>query len=150
VQRPLNWKSNLHWISPWNKESHRKCLQALSAAGYNDVLRNIGENFGFDGLACYHIAFINVSHSAGGLIHFDVDKTGAKGFAMIVPSILVNGNGTQPELALQSNKNYEEEEAETPPPGRGSLKYHYEMATMMGDAANHATLSVDYRVSKEM
>ena len=159
IQRPV-WKSNLHWISPLNQESHREFLQALSVGGYDRVLNAVGHHFGFDGLACYHIAFISVSHSSGGLMHYDVIETGGKSFAMIIPLMLVNG--THPELALQSSVEYDEEtdiagaEQENNeyegrrPPREGGLKYRYEVAAMMGDGAHHSTSSVDYRVSKQM
>ena len=85
-------------------------------------------------------------------MHFDVIRTGAKAFAMIVPLNLVNG--TQPELALQSDKKQNDNDLddndEEVPLRSGGLKYRYEVAAMMGDGANHATSSVDYRVSKEM
>jgi hypothetical protein len=75
-------------------------------------------------------------------LHFDVTRTGAKAFSIIVPIILVNDTG--PELDLQAN-GIEDANARV-----GRLRYQYDVAAMMGDDANHATSAVDYHARKEM
>jgi hypothetical protein len=143
VQRPeSHWKSNMHWISPMDGPSHDDYLRALSAAGFDDVLKHIGEHFGLEGLACYHITFIAVSYCTQGYLHYDISDTGAKVFNVIVPLILANETG--PELDVQADRetNYD--------PEVGRLRYQYDVASMMGDDAYHATSAVDYRVNKEM
>lgn len=143
VQRPeSHWKSNMHWISPMDGPSHDDYLRALSAAGFDDVLKHIGEHFGLEGLACYHITFIAVSYCTQGYLHYDISESGAKVFNVIVPLILANETG--PELDVQADRetNYD--------PEVGRLRYQYDVASMMGDDAYHATSAVDYRVNKEM
>jgi hypothetical protein len=144
VQRPEpHWKSNMHWISPLDAYSQNDYLRALSAAGFDDVLRDIGEHFGFEGLAAYHVTFIAVSHCTQGYLHYDVSETDARVFNVIIPLILAEDTG--PELDLQVERDDDDEDAEV-----GRLRYQYDAASMMGDDAYHATSAVDYRVQKEM
>ena len=129
IQRPdPHWKSNMHWISPSNAESQNDYLRALSAAGFDDVLKSIGEHFGFEGLAAYHITFIAVSHCIQGYLHYDVSETGAKVFNVIIPLLLANETG--PELDLQADREKYGRDAEV-----GRLRYEYDVASMMGDDA---------------
>ena len=143
IQRPPHyWKSNMHWISPLDALSHSDYLRALSAAGFDEVLRKIGHHFGLEGLACYHVTFIAVSHSQQGYIHYDMKRTGNRVFNVIIPLILANNTG--PELDLQAGTTGD---ANFPV---GRLKYEYDVATLIGDDAYHGTSAVDYRLSKEM
>jgi hypothetical protein len=57
IQRPAGyWNSNMHWISPLDADSHEDYLQALSAAGFDDVLMTIGEQLGFKGLGTFFMS----------------------------------------------------------------------------------------------
>jgi hypothetical protein len=143
VQRPPpNWNSNMHWISPSDANAHEDYLRALSASGFDEVLQQIGKHFGFKGLAAYHVTFIAVSQCSEGYIHYDATHTGAKVFNVIFPLLLANETG--PELDLQDNDKDENGEL------IGRLRYKYDVASMMGDDAYHATSAADYRRKKEM
>jgi hypothetical protein len=142
IQRPESkWKSNMHWISPNNAESQDDYLKALSAAGFDKVLQSVGQKFGMDGLAAYHITFIAVSRCTQGYLHYDVSETDNKVFNVIIPLILADETG--PELDLR-------EDGSIDPDDVGKLRYQYDVASMLGDDAYHATSAVDYRASKEM
>jgi SET domain len=147
LQRPeSHWRSNLHWFSPGAAAAHEHYLQALSVAGFDEVLNGIGEYLGMDGLVAFHVTFIAVSFSNKGFLHHDVFGTGAKVYNIIVPLLLANETG--PELDLQSwtpglppaNQDYRE----------GRYRYEYEVASLMGDDAIHATSACDYRRNREM
>lgn len=143
VQRPRSfWNSNMHWISPLDADAHEDYLRALSVAGFDDVLKQIGESFGFEGLAAYHVTFIAVSHCTQGYLHYDITNSGAKVFNVIIPLILANETG--PELDLQASHSANKGERV------GRLRYQYDVASMMGDDAHHATSAADYRLDKEM
>ena len=145
VQRPGKWwHSNMHWISPLDAPAQDDYLRALSAAGFDEVLQQLGEHFGFKGLAAYHVTFIAVSHCAKGYMHYDVKQTGARVFNVIIPLILANETG--PELDVRDSE-VEDEQGNLK---SGRLRYQYDIASMMGDHAYHATSAVDYRSSKEM
>jgi len=138
VQRPAkHWKSNMHWISPLDKESQDDYLKVLSKGGFDKILQAIGERFNLEGLVAYHITFIGVSHCDEGYDHYDFTETGGRGFNVIIPLILAD-NYTTPELDISNDQIV------------GSYKYQYGAASMLGDEAYHATAAVDYRASKQM
>ena len=138
LQRPENkWRSNLQWFSPGGSPAHEHYLQALSVAGFDEVLESIGDYLGMDGLVVFHVTFIAVSFSHKGLMHHDLTNTGAKAYNVIIPLILANETG--PELDLQ------DKELTT-----GRYRYEYNVASMMGDDADHGTSACDYRMNKEM
>jgi hypothetical protein len=143
IQRPRDiYKSNMHWISPLERNAHDDYLRALSAAGFDQVLQQMGEYFGLDGLACYHVTFIAVSHCQRGYIHYDVTHTGNRVFNVLIPLILANDTG--PELDIQAGTTGD---ASLPV---GRLRYLHDVATLVGDDAYHGTSAVDYRLGKEM
>jgi len=145
LQRPDSvWRSNLHWLSPADNDCHQNYLQALSLAGFNDTLKSIGESLGLKSIVVFHVTFIAVSISTKGYMHFDVTGTGGKAFNVIIPLILANETG--PELDLQDSKRSREGEGELKV---GRNRYEYDVATVLGDDAYHATSAVDYRVHKQ-
>jgi SET domain len=145
LQRPgSKWNSNLQWLSPGGNPAHDHYLQALSVAGFDEMLRGIGENLQLESLVVFHVTFIAVSHSVSGYMHYDVTETQNKTFNVIVPLILANKTG--PELDLQSNKK-DPEGGENPV---GRYRYEMNVASMMGDDAMHASSATDYRTNKEM
>jgi hypothetical protein len=158
LQRPGSyWNSNMHWISPMNQDAHDEYLRALSAAGFDDVLQHIGDHFGFHGLAAYHVTFIAVSHCTQGYLHYDATSTNASVFNIIVPLLLANETG--PELDLQAAASSSSSSSSSDPGTEdndddkhavGRLRYQYDVASMMGDDAYHATSAVDYRPQNEM
>lgn len=149
LQRPgPEWRSNLHWLSPGDEHSHEHYLQALSAAGFDTVLDGVGQYLGMEGLVAFHVTFIAVSQSTVGYQHHDILSTGAKTYNVIVPLLLANHTG--PELDLVEGASYDDgfNDQETRIVGR--YRYEYEVASMMGDGAVHATSAVDYRRHHEM
>ena len=138
LQRPdSRWKSNMHWLSPGAVEAHESYLQALSAAGFDRVLSDIGEQLGMDGLVAFHLTFIAVSRSAHSLLHHDVMELPGKAFNVIVPLLLASDAG--PELDLQASDLTV-----------GRYKYQFDEGIMLGDAAIHATSACDYWQRQEM
>ena len=139
VQRPEDhWHSNMHWISPADAESHDDYLRALGEGGFDEVLDGIGKTLGLEGLVCFHVTFIGVSHCDKGYLHYDFHETGGKGFNVIFPLILANES--YPELAVQSDDGEHV----------GGYKYRYNYASMVGDNAIHATAAIDYTSTGEM
>jgi hypothetical protein len=134
VQRPdPHWHSNMHWISPSDANAHEDYLRALSAAGFDDVFQPIGEHFEFKGLAAaYHVNFIAVSQCSKGYIQYDATHTGTKVINVIFPLLLANETGA--ELDVQDDQEFEDGDNKV-----GRLRYQYDVASMMGDDAYHAT-----------
>jgi hypothetical protein len=138
LQRPdARWRSNMHWLSPGAVEAHETYLQALSAAGFDQVLRDIGEQLGMDGLVAFHLTFIAVSRSAHSLLHHDVMELPGKAFNVIVPLLLAGDAG--PELDLRGSDLKV-----------GRYQYALDEGIMLGDAAIHATSACDYWRKRDM
>ena len=139
MQRPsTDWRSNLHWLSPGDYPAHYDYLQTLRLAGWDDVLRGIGETLDMDGLVVFHVTFIAMSWSTQGYLHYDVTDTGAKAYNVIVPLLLANETG--PELDVQDDERLGED-------GDfkiGRYRYEYDVGSMMGDDAYHASSANDY------
>jgi hypothetical protein len=130
LQRPdKNWRSNLQWISPGDENSQQSYLEALSAAGFDEILAKIGENLGMDGLVAFHVTFIGVSHSTQGYMHYDVTESQRKTFNVIIPLILANDTG--PELDLQDSEKVDGSDELLV----GRYRYEYDVASMLGDDA---------------
>ena len=130
LQRPSKeWSSNLHWLSPAANPAHVNYLQALSIAGFDDVLKAIGDYFDMDGLVAFHVTFIAVSYSIKGFVHLDVTQTQAKTFNVIIPLILSSDETSPPELDILDDT----AEREDDPDLLGRYRYEYDVAAMMGD-----------------
>lgn len=139
VHRPKShWRSNMHWLSPANEAAHDDYLTVLSAGGFDQVLDSIGAYFDLDGLSAYHLSFIGVSQCERGFIHTDVNDSGVMAFNLIIPLMLVEGES--PELEILSD-----DETTT-----RYYQYEYNVASMIGDDALHATASCDYMPKGEM
>jgi hypothetical protein len=102
LQRP-SWMSNMHLISPYDESAYQSYLQTLGAAGFDDLLKSIGESLGMDGLAAFHLGFIAVSHCSKGDMLIDLKNTGNKTFNLIIPLLLAEEPGPEQELADMSN-----------------------------------------------
>jgi hypothetical protein len=141
IYRPnKDWTSNLHWLFTHDETSQNAYLKALSDAGFDNILKAIGEKMGFKKLNAMHLAFIGVSHSAKGFKHADVVNTGNKTFNVIIPMKLASETGPELEFSDMSDP----ENVKT-----GKYKYEYDVAQMIGDSAIHATAGADYRPNKE-
>jgi len=139
VQRPSShWASNMHWVSPADETAHDDYLRVLSAGGFDQVLERVGTYFDLDSLSAYHLSFIGVSHCEKGFIHADVNDSGRKAFNMIIPLILQEEEG--PELEILSDDETTTE----------YYKYKYNVASMVGDNALHATASCNYHTKGAM
>lgn len=134
VHRPKgHWNSNMHWLSPANESSHDNYLSILGAGGFDKVLDSIGTYFNLSGLSAYHLSFIGVSQCEKGFIHTDVNGSGKAAFNMIIPLMLVEGGGAELEILS-------DDETTT-----RYYDYEYNVASMIGDNALHATASCDYQ-----
>lgn len=139
LQRPNSkWNSNLSWLSPYDQNSHDDYLQALSASKFDAVLDAIGRSLNMDGLVAFHLTFIAVSRSTRGYLHYDLRNTGRKMYNVIIPLNLADDTG--PELDLQDASD---------DAAIGRYRYEYDVASLMGDDAYHATSACDYRSTKE-
>ena len=129
-------QSNLHWISPADEDAHVDFLSALSFAGFDKILGDIGSHFcHFETLAVYQVSFICVSKCKEGRLHYDITGSGGRAFNIIVPLILANNTG--PELEVRPSNDED-------PPTVGEYRYERDSAIMLGDDAFHATGEVDY------
>jgi hypothetical protein len=150
IQRPPEmWKSNMHWISPLDEHTHDDYLRALGAAGFGEVLQQIGLHFNLDGLVCYHMTFIAVSYCEQGFLHVDVSNTGRRVFNVVFPLMLAEGE-TGPELDVRQGNGSHNFPLTTLALKVGRWKNQYDVASLMGDSAVHATSAVDYGETNEM
>ena len=149
IQRPKShWKSNMHWTSPADEEAHDDYLRVLSAGGFDQVLQEVGTYFELDAMSAYHLSFIGVSHCEKGFIHADVNDSGRKAFNMIIPLLLQeedaeDGSGSGSKSGSHPTGELEilsDDETTTQ-----FYKYEYNVASMVGDHALHATAACDYR-----
>lgn len=83
----VQWKSDMHWMSPSDAKSVENYLQAFGKAGFDDVLKSIGEFFGYKGLVAYHLSVIAVSNCTPGSLHVDVTGTGDRSMNVIIPLV---------------------------------------------------------------
>jgi hypothetical protein len=134
LQRPPDhWRSNMHWISPSDAASQNDYLQALSSAGFDDMLSKIGDYFGFNGIACYHLTFIAVTRCSKGYLHHDLSETAkaeteSRAFNMIIPLLLTNETGPELELASYEDSN-----------DVGRYRYEYDVATLVSSPGFSST-----------
>jgi hypothetical protein len=133
-----HWRTNMHYVTPANDDAFDDYLKALGRGGFDSVLKSIGDHFKLDGLMCYYMSFIAVSHCDRGLIHADYEGTGGKGFNLIFPLMLVDGSG--PELDLRAD---DDESV------RAGYHYRFDEGAIVGDSAYHGTASCDYRDSNQ-
>lgn len=134
AQRPSKrWKSNMHWISPADENTHEEYLRVLFNGGFHSVLESIGKAIQLDGLVAYHLTFLAVSNSSVvGYTHHDTTNTGGRVYNVIIPLLLEED--VTPELILVDDMTGE----------RGGYKYQVGMAALMGDDVVHGTLECDY------
>jgi hypothetical protein len=88
----------MHYITPDDDRSNNDFLSALGEAGFDQVLQGLGTYFGLDGIICYYLSFIAVSHCWGSFPHVDANATDGKAFNMIFP--VLQANESTPELML--------------------------------------------------
>jgi hypothetical protein len=136
------WKSDMHWMSPSDAVAQENYLEALSQAGFDKVLRAVGDHFGFQGLVAYHLSVIAVSHCQSGSLHVDATNTGSRAMNVIIPLVLASDTG--PELQLQSD------DTDGSTQNVGKYRYQYDVAALVGDDAYHGTGAVQYRNEMRM
>jgi hypothetical protein len=130
------WKSDMHWLSPSDAVAQENYLEALSQAGFDKVLRAVGDHFGFQGLVAYHLSVIAVSHCQSGSLHVDATNTGSRAMNVIIPLVLASDTG--PELQVQSD------DTDGSTQNVGKYRYQYDVAALVGDDAYHGTGAVQY------
>jgi len=123
------WASNLHWLSPSANPAHEDYLQTLSLAGFDEVLKSVGEYMHMDGLVAFHVTFIAVSYSTKGFMHRDVANTQNKTFNVIMPLMLCSDERTPPQLDVLDHRAERDDDVEFV----GRYRYEYDVAAMMGD-----------------
>lgn len=132
VRRPgEKWGSDMHFISPGDKNSHNGMLKALRNAEIDKVLDSIGRSLGLTGILCYHLSFIAVSTAAEGMVYQDVSNTGGKVFNLYIPLVLEELSSPEENILVEYNK-----ESVT---NFGRLKYEYNVGVLMGDDVMHVT-----------
>jgi hypothetical protein len=141
IYRPdKHWNSNMHWLSPTTSQAHEDYLKVLGFAEFDTVLQGIGQEVDhIDGLVCFRLFFIAVSHCTEGYMHVDFDGEENKAFNVIIPLILVDESS--PELNIRGdNKPYLV----------NKFKYEENVGVILGDNAAHSTASCDYRGKNQM
>eukprot|EP00978_Attheya_sp_CCMP212_P025674 scaffold83052_cov59-Attheya_sp.AAC.1 len=135
LQRPRSdWGANMQWFWPGDEAAHNHYLQALSLAGVDGILKDIGEYLGMEGIFVFHLEFMGVSHATHGTLHTDMEDTANKTFNIIIP--LITMNNTSPELDVAESDDSQ---------GAGRYKYEYNVGVMLGDESFHGTAAVDNR-----
>lgn len=143
LQRPsYNWNSDLHWLTIYDDELHDEWMEALSAVGFDEVLKGIGESLGLDGLFAFSSTFVAASIGGKGFLHDDVANTDGKTYNIIIP-LLSTANETQPQfLDIQDSTRTVEGSNELMV---GRYEYQPDVAVLVGDSVKHATSALDYR-----
>ena len=138
LQRPENWNSDVHWISPNEKKTQLAFMKVLKDGGIDDTLHALGTKLNFEGLSCYQLTFMAISKCSEGFIHFDTENTGNKAFTLLIPLLLKENS--DPELEVQLGDTNE----------MVGLKYEYGTGILVGDKAVHAPTVFDYTRAEEM
>jgi hypothetical protein len=142
ITRPgNNWNSDTHRVSPADEISHQDFLRALSAAGFDEILQQMGEYFELNHAAVYQVSLTAVSHRSSEKLN-NVENTSKGHFNLMVPLMLVES--TSPEVFVVS------EIGQSGLVSAGQLHYRYDVATLWGDNAPHAIMQQDYRLVKDM
>lgn len=128
---PDYWKADMHYISPDDHEANNQFMQALSDAGFDQVLEAIGKKDGLDSITVYYPSFIAVSHCTGSNMHSDSTEDGH--FNVIFPVLQVE-NSSGPELIMGDDKTG----LYVP------YKYERDHAVVLGKDGLHGTAPCDY------
>jgi hypothetical protein len=124
------WRADMQWLSPGDEESTQDWLEMLSAAGFDKILKGIGETLGLKGLAAFHGTFMGVSVSNKHYLQYGIRETGRKMFNIVIPLILANETG--PELDIQDS-NRTNDGTENLKVGR--YRFEPDAAILLGDWA---------------
>lgn len=126
------WNFNMHFVAAWDESARKDVLKALGDAGFDTVLKGIGERFGYDNMTCFHASYMGVTHCDKSKMHSDIYATGDKSWNIVFPLITVEG--TDPELDIMS------EDMNT------VIGVHYlkDVAYAMGDFGYHQTRPIKY------
>ena len=133
---PLNWRSDMHYISPDDFGSNQMFMQALADAGFDTVLNAVGKRDNLTSITVYYPSFIAVSHCTSALMHNDSEEDGH--YNVIFPVMQVNNS--RPELIVGDDTNnlY------------APYKYEPDHAVVLGKLGLHGTAPCDYRGTDSM
>jgi hypothetical protein len=133
---PVDWRSDMHYISPDDFESNQLFMNALADAGFDTVLNAVGKRDNLTSITVYYPSFIAVSHCTSSLMHNDSEDDGH--YNVIFPVLQVNNS--KPELIV----------------GDDNLalyapyKYEPDHAVVLGKFGLHGTAPCDYRGTDSM
>jgi hypothetical protein len=133
---PLNWRSDMHYITPDDFGSNQLFMHALADAGFDTVLDAVGKRDNLTSITVYYPSFIAVSYCTSALMHSDSEEDGH--YNVIFPVMQVNNSN--PELIV----------------GDGDLdlyapyKYEKDHAVVLGKFGLHGTAPCDYRGTDSM
>jgi hypothetical protein len=123
-------------LMPADEASHADFLKALSAAGFDEVIRAVGKHFGWRGAVMTHLSLLAILYAEEDFeSHSDFYDTGRKAYNVLVPLKIVEGSSGK-ELAIQPTHDVVE---------FGHHKYRIDEGILVGDYAFHATRATDYR-----
>mmetsp|Transcript_50707 Transcript_50707/g.152719 ORF Transcript_50707/g.152719 Transcript_50707/m.152719 type:complete len:260 (+) Transcript_50707:628-1407(+) len=139
AQRPdSRYVSDLHWFGCADELTHESFLRALAEAGFDDVLRAIGEEWDLDGLAIQSVGFLGVTHATDGHMHIDWTEIDGKAFNVLIPLEQIPGSG--PELYIQGT---DEDDV-------GAIKLHPSYGILLGEDTYHCTHECNHRESQKV
>lgn len=138
AKRPGNFygsDSDMHWFDAADEASHEDSLRALAKAGFDDVLKAIGNFLGLDNLVAFSIGLLAVTKSDKGYIHVDFSGSNKRAFNFLIN---LHSPSDEPELTII-------EEDDLGNRRRGQVKYAPTFGVLNGDDAMHATNECNHR-----
>jgi hypothetical protein len=123
-------------LSPAANPAHENYLEALSIAGFDDMIAAVAKELNMEGAVVFQVTFISVSYAIKGWLHKDTSQTEGKAYNIIMPLLLCNETG--PELDLEDADGAED------PEWLGRYRYQFDVGALMGDDVSlphkHCTL----------
>jgi hypothetical protein len=133
---PVDWRSDMHYISPDDFESNQMFMNALADAGFDTVIKSVGIRDNLTSITVYYPSYIAVSHCTNTLMHNDSEEDGH--YNVIFPVVQVNNS--KPELIVGDDS----QDLYAP------YKYEPDHAVVLGKSGLHGTAPCDYRGTDSM
>ena len=133
---PVNWRSDMHYITPDDFGSNQLFMNALADAGFDTVLNAVGTRDNLTSITVYYPSYIAVSYCTSALMHSDSGEEGH--YNVIFPVIQVNNS--KPELIVG------DDDLDLYAP----YKYEPDHAVVLGKFGLHGTAPCDYRGTDSM
>ena len=73
-----SWHFNIHFVVAWDESARKDVLNALGDAGFDIVVKAIGERFGYNNMTCFHASYMGVTHCDKSKMHSDIYATDEK------------------------------------------------------------------------